>query len=183
VFARSASGWDQQGDKLTGGGENGDGSFGFSVALAADGATALIGGPDDSGSKGAAWVFGNAPQAASGGGSGSTTTTTAGGGTATTGTTSTAIVARVVSAKALRHGKQRTLEVRIRVSRPAKARLDLLSGKTAKLKKTFTVKGGANDLKAPVPSGVKKGTYKARITLTATNARSAVYTVTVRVPR
>ena len=83
----------------------------------------------------------------------------------------------------LRHGKLRTLDVRIRVSRPAKARLELLSGKAAKLKKTFTVKGGSNELKATIPSGLKKGTYKARITLTAPNAKSAVYTATVRVPR
>ena len=52
-----------------------------------------------------------------------------------------------------------------------------------KLKKTFTVKGGSNELKATIPSGLKKGTYKARITLTAPNAKSAVYTATVRVPR
>ena len=83
----------------------------------------------------------------------------------------------------LRRGKLRTLDIRIRVSRPAKARLELLSRKAAKLKKTFTVKGGPNELKARIPSGLKKGTYKARITLTAPNARSAVYTATVRVPR
>jgi hypothetical protein len=38
-------------------------------------------------------------------------------------------------------------------------------------------------LKASIPSRLKKGSYKARITLTAPNARSAVYTATVRVPR
>jgi hypothetical protein len=81
-----------------------------------------------------------------------------------------------------RRGKLRTLDIRIRVSRPAKARLELLAKKTAKLKETFTVKGGPNELKARIPSGLKKGTYKARITLTAPNARSAVYTTTVRVP-
>ena len=57
VFTRSGTAWDQQGGKLTGSGESGDGFFGFSVALAADGSTALIGGPFDGGSKGAAWVF------------------------------------------------------------------------------------------------------------------------------
>ena len=59
----------------------------------------------------------------------------------------------------------------------------MLSGKTVKLKKTFTVKGGSNELKATIPAGLKKGTYKARITLTAPNAKSAVYVATVRVPR
>ena len=57
VFTRSGAAWNQQGGKLTGSGESGDGFFGFSVALSADGSTALIGGPFDGSSKGAAWVF------------------------------------------------------------------------------------------------------------------------------
>ena len=39
--------WTQQGSKLTGSDETGAGYFGSSVALSADGNTALIGGPDD----------------------------------------------------------------------------------------------------------------------------------------
>ncbi len=57
VFTRSGSTWSQQGEKLTGTGETGEGRFGKSVALSADGATALIGGNRDDGSIGAAWVF------------------------------------------------------------------------------------------------------------------------------
>jgi hypothetical protein len=57
VFTRSGSTWTQQGEKLTGGGETGEGGFGHSVALSADGNTALIGGPRDNGTRGAAWVF------------------------------------------------------------------------------------------------------------------------------
>jgi DNA-binding beta-propeller fold protein YncE len=57
VFTRSGTTWSQQGPKLTGGGEGGDGEFGFSVALSAEGSTALIGGPADSLGSGAAWVF------------------------------------------------------------------------------------------------------------------------------
>jgi hypothetical protein len=57
VFTRSGSIWTQQGEKLTGGGETGEGEFGTSVALSADGNTALIGGPHDNGNAGAAWVF------------------------------------------------------------------------------------------------------------------------------
>jgi alpha-tubulin suppressor-like RCC1 family protein len=78
VFARSGSTWTQQGGKLTGGGEQNfnerffheehvGGGFGESVAISADGNTALIGGPrDDSSltgafrlveSRGAVWVF------------------------------------------------------------------------------------------------------------------------------
>ena len=54
--ARAAA-WSQQGPKLTGGGETGEGGFGTSVALSADGNTALIGAPGDNNGMGAAWVF------------------------------------------------------------------------------------------------------------------------------
>jgi hypothetical protein len=47
----------QQGSKLTRSGETGSGEFGYRVGLAADGNTALIGGPTDNGGTGAAWVF------------------------------------------------------------------------------------------------------------------------------
>ncbi|MGO9321752.1 MAG: IPT/TIG domain-containing protein [Solirubrobacteraceae bacterium] len=57
VFTRSGSTWTQQGEKLTGTGENGRGAFGFSVALSADGDTALIAGPFDGDHVGAAWPF------------------------------------------------------------------------------------------------------------------------------
>jgi hypothetical protein len=57
VFTRSGGVWSQQGPKLTGGGESGEAGFGTSVALSADGNTALVGGPGDNGRQGAAWVF------------------------------------------------------------------------------------------------------------------------------
>lgn len=63
VFTRSAAGvWSQQGPKLTPTDEAGNAQFGASVALSADGNTALIGGPEESagpsdGLPGAAWVF------------------------------------------------------------------------------------------------------------------------------
>jgi hypothetical protein len=57
VFSRSGSAWKQQGEKLTGTGEVGEGQFGESLALSSDGNTALIGGPHDSSGQGAAWVF------------------------------------------------------------------------------------------------------------------------------
>jgi hypothetical protein len=57
VFTRSEGKWSQQGPKLTGGEETGAGRFGFSVSLSADGNTALIGGPLDNSSTGAAWAF------------------------------------------------------------------------------------------------------------------------------
>ncbi len=47
----------QQGSRLTGGEEVGEGRFGNSVALSGDGNTAVIGGPGDSKSTGAVWVF------------------------------------------------------------------------------------------------------------------------------
>jgi PKD repeat protein len=57
VFTRSGTTWTQQGPALTGKGEIGTGEFGGSVALSADGNTALIGAPADYGHAGAAWVF------------------------------------------------------------------------------------------------------------------------------
>ncbi len=61
VFTREGSTWEQQGRKLTGGGELGEGRFGDSVALSAFGNTALIGGPTDAEGVGAAWVFTRGP--------------------------------------------------------------------------------------------------------------------------
>lgn len=63
VFTRSESTWTQQGEKLTGGGESGKGSFGSSVALSPEGETALIGAPMDGEGTGAAWVFTRAQSA------------------------------------------------------------------------------------------------------------------------
>ncbi|HEV8461909.1 MAG TPA: hypothetical protein VGQ38_14500 [Gaiellaceae bacterium] len=53
VITRTGTTWTQQGGPLTGSG----GSFGFSVALSADGDTALVGAPTSAGGAGAAWVF------------------------------------------------------------------------------------------------------------------------------
>ena len=57
VFTRLGSTWTQQGSKLTPTDETGTSGFGWSVALSADGNTAVIGGPADNNSIGAAWVF------------------------------------------------------------------------------------------------------------------------------
>ena len=59
MFTRSGSTWTQQGSKLTGSGEVGEGAFGSSVALSSEGNTALIGGSGDNVNVGAAWVFVN----------------------------------------------------------------------------------------------------------------------------
>jgi hypothetical protein len=57
VFTRAGSTWSQQGEKLTGAGEAGNGRLGYSVALSTGGETALVGGEADAGGVGAAWVF------------------------------------------------------------------------------------------------------------------------------
>ncbi len=57
VFTRSAAGWTQQAKKLVGTGAAGKAGQGESVSLSADGNTAIIGGPADSGGGGACWVF------------------------------------------------------------------------------------------------------------------------------
>lgn len=57
VFARAGSAFVHQGPKLTGAEEAPESFFGRSVALSADGNSALAGSPGDSGYIGAAWAF------------------------------------------------------------------------------------------------------------------------------
>ena len=57
VFTRSGSTWIQQGPKLVGTDASTAAHQGASVALSADGNTALVGGPGDDSLMGAAWVF------------------------------------------------------------------------------------------------------------------------------
>jgi hypothetical protein len=57
VFTRSGGAWTQQGKKLVGTGAVGKARQGMSVALSADGNTAIVGGWSDNGKTGAAWVF------------------------------------------------------------------------------------------------------------------------------
>jgi lipocalin len=56
VFVRSREVWTQQA-KLVGTGAIGTAEQGLSVSLSGDGNTAIVGGPDDNGFVGAAWVF------------------------------------------------------------------------------------------------------------------------------
>jgi hypothetical protein len=57
VFTRSAGVWTQQGSKLVGTGAVGNAKQGSSVALSADGNTAVVGGYNDNNLLGACWVF------------------------------------------------------------------------------------------------------------------------------
>ena len=57
VFARNGTVWTQQGPKLVGTGGVGMINQGYSVALSGDGSTAMVGGPADNSSMGAAWIF------------------------------------------------------------------------------------------------------------------------------
>ena len=57
MFTRSGGVWTQQGNKLVGTGAIGNAWQGSSVALSADGNTAIVGGPSDDGYVGATWVF------------------------------------------------------------------------------------------------------------------------------
>lgn len=57
IFVRSGSNWIQIGNKTIGTGFSGQPRYGVSGALSADGSTLIIGGPDDNGNIGAAWVF------------------------------------------------------------------------------------------------------------------------------
>ena len=57
VHRRSAGAWTQQGNKLVGTGAASNATQGVSVALSADGNTAVVGGPGDDSGQGAAWVY------------------------------------------------------------------------------------------------------------------------------
>ncbi len=58
IYVRRAGGWTQQGGKLVGNGTIGAAGQGITVALSADGKTAIVGGPYDRSSTGAAWIYG-----------------------------------------------------------------------------------------------------------------------------
>jgi len=57
AWTRSGAVWSQQGAKLVGADAVGSGDQGFSVAVSADGNTAVVGGYGDNASAGAAWVW------------------------------------------------------------------------------------------------------------------------------
>jgi len=57
VYARSSGVWTQQGNKLVGSGAVGAAGQGVSVALSADGSSAIVGGVEDNAFVGAAWVY------------------------------------------------------------------------------------------------------------------------------
>jgi hypothetical protein len=56
-LTRNGGVWTQQGSKLVGAGSDVQSDFGYSVALSADGNTAIGGGPGDGSNTGAAWIF------------------------------------------------------------------------------------------------------------------------------
>jgi hypothetical protein len=57
VFTRSEGKWSQQGPRITGGGAQTAGTFGYSVALSSEGNTALVSDIDNNSDAGAVWVF------------------------------------------------------------------------------------------------------------------------------
>jgi len=57
VYTRSGGVWTQQGNKLVGTGFIGNAKQGQSVSLSADGNTFIVGGTNDNGNIGAAWIF------------------------------------------------------------------------------------------------------------------------------
>ena len=57
VWTRSGGVWTQQGTKLVGSGVVGSANQGVSVSLSAEGNTAIVGGPGDDSTAGAAWVW------------------------------------------------------------------------------------------------------------------------------
>lgn len=62
VFTWSGNSWEQRGPKLTGIGNVGVANQGQSLALSADGSTAIIGGYQDNDRMGASWIFASGPK-------------------------------------------------------------------------------------------------------------------------
>ncbi len=89
TFTRLGSTWTPDATKLTPAEESGKSQFGWSVSLAADGATALIGGLADEKDVGAAWVFAEPPVTVETTSTSQTTTSTSQTSTSTSQTTST----------------------------------------------------------------------------------------------
>jgi hypothetical protein len=90
--------------------------------------------------------------------------------------------ARIVFATVTGHGKDRILRVRIRISVRAIATLRLLAHGVPQLTKAFQVKGGANELKAAIPSRATKGTRQVKVTLVDGKGNRRSYTAGVPVP-
>ena len=63
VYTRSGGVWTRQGNKLVGAGASGAAQQGSSVSVSSDGGTAIVGGLDDNGGAGAAWVYVTTPAA------------------------------------------------------------------------------------------------------------------------
>ena len=57
IWTRSGTTWSQQGSKLVGTGNTGAANQGRSVAISADGNTAIVGGDNDNTNEGAAWIW------------------------------------------------------------------------------------------------------------------------------
>lgn len=57
IFEHVGNAWAQNGNPLTGEGETGEGRFGESVAMSAEGSTVLVGAPAEKGKTGAVWTF------------------------------------------------------------------------------------------------------------------------------
>jgi uncharacterized delta-60 repeat protein len=98
------------------------------------------------------------------------------------GPTGKSLTAKIVSATILGHGQGRTLDVKIRVSKAARAQLRLLKQGFERLQKTFSVKSGTNELKALLPTTLQKGVYKLEISLRDAKGQRKVYRADVLVP-
>jgi hypothetical protein len=99
------------------------------------------------------------------------------------------VVARIVFATATRHAVpktkrfKRTLSVRIRVSSPGSVVLTLIRKGNIAVTKTFTTKGGTNNLSAVIAPGAARGTYQLKAAVSAPGLVGKTYTATVPVPK
>ena len=93
-----------------------------------------------------------------------------------------ALSGSIVSATVLGHGVRRVLDVKVLVSKAARAQVRLLKQDLERLHRIYPVKSGANELKARLPSTVRAGVYKLELTLRDARGQQKIYRADLRVP-
>jgi hypothetical protein len=95
----------------------------------------------------------------------------------------TTLVARIVYCTAIRQGKARVLQVRVRVSEPARAQVRLLRSGFERLRTLATLGPGGNTVRARIPASLTHGTYQLELALRDARGQRRTYRATVLVPR
>lgn len=93
------------------------------------------------------------------------------------------LAATIVFAVAVRHARTSLVEVRIRISEPARARLLLLRHGVVKLQRVATLASGGNTIRARIPASLPTGFYRLALAVRDAAGRSKTYSSLVLVHR